>query len=172
MMPLAQIKATEAQRRLQLLGTTVEDTRGSLLGVRARQVGVPVATLRQWHACYLRGGLDALIPAEWVELSETIWVLIQERYTLLGELAEAETITAEDLRQLAERAGWTILQARRWLRRYRLGGMVGLAPVRRVAVPRVPSDLGALTGAQRDELFRRRALLGNSPSRTRLQCRS
>lgn len=53
MMTLAQIQATEAHRRLKLLGTTVEDTRGVLLGVRARQVGIPVALLRQWHACYL-----------------------------------------------------------------------------------------------------------------------
>lgn len=42
MLPLAQMKAAEARRRLQLLGTTVEDTRGTLLGVRARQVGIPV----------------------------------------------------------------------------------------------------------------------------------
>jgi putative transposase len=160
MLPLAQMKAAEARRRLQLLGTTVEDTRGNLLGVRARQVGISVALLRQWHTCYLRGGLDALIPVEWVELPEATWALIERRYAALGTLAEAETIIGEDLRALAERAGWTILQARRWLRRYHLGGMVGLAPARRVAVLRMPPDLGTLTEAQRDELFRRHALLG------------
>jgi hypothetical protein len=53
-MTLAQLKAAEARRRLQLLGTTVQDTRGILLGVRVRQVSMPVAVLRQWHACYLR----------------------------------------------------------------------------------------------------------------------
>ncbi len=160
MLPLAQLKAAEARRRSQLLGTTVEDLSGTRLAARARQVGVPVALLRRWHTCYLRGGLDALVPTEWPELPEATLALIERRYAVLGELAEAETITGEDLRALAERAGWTILQARRWLRRYRLGGMVGLAPARRVVVPRVPSDLGALTEAQRDGLFRRRALLG------------
>jgi putative transposase len=160
MMTLAQIKAAEARRRLKLLGTTGEDTRGVLLGVRARQVGIPVAVLRQWHACYLRGGLDTLIPTEWPDLPESTWALIEGRYAALGELAEAETITVEDIHRLSERAGWTIRQTRRWLRRYRLGGMVGLAPAPRTAQPRVLPDLGTLTEAQRDELFRRRALLG------------
>ncbi len=45
MMTSAQIQAAEARRRLQLLGTTIEDTRGVLLGMRARQVGIPVAQL-------------------------------------------------------------------------------------------------------------------------------
>lgn len=160
MMALAQIKAAEARRRLQLLGRTVEDTRGILLGVRARQVGIPVAVLRQWHACYLRGGLDALVPTEWSELPEAAWALIEGRYAALGELAEAETITVEEIRRLSERAGWTMRQARRWLRRYRLGGMVGLAPAKRTAQPPVLPDLGTLSEAQRDELFRRRDLLG------------
>ncbi len=160
MMPLVQIKAAEARRRLQLLGTTVEDTRGTLLGVRARQVGIPAAVLRRWHGCYLRGGLDALVPVEWPEIPEATWVLIERRYAALGKLAEAETITVEDIRRLAERAGWTLRLAQRWLRRYRLGGMVGLAPTKRTVPPRVRPDLGALAEAQRDELFRRRALLG------------
>ncbi len=117
--------------------------------------------LRHWHACYLRGGLDALVPTEWPEIPEATWALIEQRYAALGALAEAETITMEDIRRLAEQAGWTMRQARRWLRRYRLGGMAGLAPARRTALPRALSDLGTLTEAQRDELFRRRTLLGD-----------
>jgi len=66
----------------------------------------------------------------------------------------------EDIRRLAEQVGWTLRQARRWLRRYRVGGMVGLAPARRAAQPRALPDLGTLTEVQRDELFRRRTLLG------------
>ena len=160
MMTLAQVQVAEARRRLKLLGTTVQDARGILLGVRAREVGIPVAVLRQWHACYLRGGLDALVPVEWPELPEATWALIERRYTALGELAEAETVTVEDTCRLAERAGWTLRQARRWLRRYHLGGMVGLAPTKRMVPPPAQPDLGALSEAQRDELFRRRALLG------------
>ena len=161
MMTSAQIQAAETRRRLQLLGTTVEDTGGTRLAVRARQVGIPVAVLRRWHGCYLRGGLEALVPVEWPELPDATWALIERRYAALGALAEAETITVEDIRRLAERAGWTLPQARRWLRRYRVGGMVGLAPARRAAQPRALPDLGALTEAQRGELFRRRALLGD-----------
>src|SRR5258708_30949226 len=111
MTTFVQAQAAEAHRRLQLLGTTVEDSRGTLLGVRARQVGIPEAVLRQWHACYLRRGLDALVPTEWSELPESAWALIERRYAALGGLAEAETITVEDIRRLAERAGWTMRQA-------------------------------------------------------------
>jgi len=39
--------------------------------------------------------------------------------------------------------------------------MLGLAPARRAPQPRALPDLGALTEAQRGELFRRRALLGD-----------
>jgi hypothetical protein len=52
-----------------------------------------------------------------------------------------------------------VRHARRWLRRYRVGGMAGLAPARRVVQLRVLPDLGALAEAHRDELFCR-ALLG------------
>ena len=160
MLTLAQSQVAEAHRRLKLLGATTEDPRGARLGMRARQVGIPVAVLRRWHACYLRGGLDALVPTEWSELPESTWVLIEGRYAALAEFAEAETITAEGIHRLAERVGWTMRQARRWLRRYRLGGMVGLAPARRTMQPSTLPDLGTLSEAQRDELFRRRTLLG------------
>jgi len=161
MMTRTELQSAEAHRRLRMLGTTVEDSKGILLEVRARQVGIPMAVLRQWHACYLRGGPDALVPTEWPELPEATWALIERRYAALGELAEAETNTVEDIRRLAEEASWTMRQARRWLRRYRLGGMIGLAPTKRTTQPRVLPNLGALTEVQRDELFRRRALLGD-----------
>ena len=101
MMTLTELQSAEAHRRLRMLGTTVEDSKGILLEVRARQVGIPMAVLRQWHACYLRGGPDALVPTEWPELPEATWALIERRYAALGELAEAETNTVEDIRRLA-----------------------------------------------------------------------
>ena len=155
-----EIWLAEAHRRLRMLGMTADDASDTRLRVRARQIGIPATTLRQWHSCYLHGGLDALVPTEWQELPEATWALIEGRYAALGEFAEAEIITVEDIRRLAERAGRTMRQARRWLRRYRLGGMVGLAPARRTVPLRVRPDLGALSEAQRDELFSRRALLG------------
>ena len=102
--------------------------KGTLLHVRARQVGVSVIVLRQWHSRYLHGGLSTLVPTEWSELPEAVWPLIDQRYSALGDLAEAETITPEDIHRLASVQGWTVRQAQRWLLRYRVGGMLGLAP--------------------------------------------
>jgi putative transposase len=161
-MTLAQAKTAEAQRRLKLLGATIEDTTGSLVGGRARQVGLPPLVLRRWHSCYLRGGFGGLLPTDWPEqeLSESTWELIEQRYLALGDLAEAETVILEDIQALAVRQGWTLRQARRWFQRYRLGGLLGLAPASRPIRSGELPDLGALSEDQRNELFRRRALLG------------
>src|SRR5947209_5795069 len=97
---LAEIQEREAQRRLKLLGTTIEDTAGSLVGIRARQVGLPARVLRHWHECYLRCGLDGLLPTDWPEFPEAIWELIEQRYLALGNLADAETVTRENIQAL------------------------------------------------------------------------
>ncbi len=160
MRTLAEVQTAEAQRRLRLLGKTVEDTTGAELRLRARQVSIPVSVLRQWHACYLRGGVALLLPTTWSDVPASIFVLIEQRYAALGELAEAEIVTMEDIRRLSQRAGWTMRQARRWLQRYRVGGMLGLAPLKGTVQPRTLPDLGTLSEESRTELFRRRALLG------------
>lgn len=160
MKDLAEIQEREARRRLKLLGKTIEDTAGSLVGIRARQVGLPTCVLRHWHECYRRRGLDGLLPTDWPELPDAIWELIEQRYQALGEIAEAEVITLEDFHTLAVKQGWTLQQVRRWLQRYRVHGPVGLAPVSRPTRPRAFPDLGTLSAEQRNELFRRRALLG------------
>ena len=159
MMNLAEREKMEAHRRLRLLGSTIEDASGAGLRARASQIGLPVAVLRQWHASYLHRGFDALLPS-WSDVSEPTWVLIEQRYAALGDLAEAETLSKEDMCALATRQGWTILQAQRWLCRYRVGGLMGLAPARRLVQPRMVLDLGVLSEAQRNELFRRHTLLG------------
>src|SRR5947209_3450280 len=101
MMTLTELQSAEALRRLRMLGPAVEDLKGTFLGVRVRQVGVPTTVLRQWHSCYLRSGLDGLIPTEWSELPEPIWAFIEHRYAALGELAEAETVMLEDIQALS-----------------------------------------------------------------------
>ena len=119
-MDLARLQEAEAHRRLKLLGTTIEEAKGTFLHVRARQVGVSVIVLRQWHSRYLHGGFSALVPTEWRELPDTVWSLINQRYSTLGDLAEAETIPPEDIHRLALAQGWTVRQARCWLRVYEL----------------------------------------------------
>jgi putative transposase len=157
---LAEIQKREAQRRLKLLGTTIEETAGSLVGIRARQIGLPARVLRHWHECYLHRGLDGLLPTGWPELPEATWELIEQRYLALEEFAEIEAITLETIQALAAKQGWTLRQARRWLQRYRVDGLIGLAPASRPLRPRELPDLGTLSEEQRNELFRRRALLG------------
>ena len=83
MIDLAELQQREARRRLRLLGTTIEDTSGLGLRARARQVDLPLAVLRQWHAKYLHGGFEALLPP-WETPSEATWKLIEQRYTALG----------------------------------------------------------------------------------------
>lgn len=156
---LAELQEHEARRRLKLLGTTIEDPNGTTLRVRACHISLPLAVVRQWHASYLHGGLEALFP-QWEPLPEASWILVEQRYAALGELAEAETISSEALDTLATSQGWPMPQTLRWLGRYRARGMMGLAPASRPARPRVLPDLGALSEAHRNELFRRHALLG------------
>ena len=157
---LPKLQEIEAYRRFKLLGTTIEDGGSAKkLRMRAHQVGLPVAVLRQWHASYLHGGIVSLWP-HWKPLPKAVWALVQQRYTALGELADAETISQEALCTLAARQEWTMQQTQRWLGRYRIGGMMGLAPFKRPPRSRKAPDLGALSEAQRDEVFRRHTLLG------------
>src|SRR5712691_10695572 len=94
MMNLAELQEAEAHRRLKLLGTTIEDESLAELRKRSRQVDIPVAVLRQWHASYLHGGFNALLPS-WSDIAEPVWTLIEQRYAALGTLAEAETLSEE-----------------------------------------------------------------------------
>ncbi len=164
MVNLAELQEAEAHRRLKLLGTTIEDESLAELRKRSRQVDIPVAVLRQWHASYLHGGFDALLPS-WSDISEPVWTLIEQRYVALGALAEAETLSKEDMCALATKQRWTMPQTQRWLTRYRVEGIVGLAPHSRSARSRTLPDLGALSETQQDELFRRHALLGELAER-------
>src|SRR6266487_4527771 len=159
MMNLAEREKMEAHRRLKLLGSTIEDASGAGLRARASLIGIPVAVLRQWHASYLHRGFDALLPS-WSDISEPLWALIEQRYAALGDLAGAETLKDEDICALAKSQEWTTRQATRWLGRYRTEGMMGLAPRKHPARAKPSPDLGTLAEGQRDELFRRRALLG------------
>ncbi len=163
MRTLAQLQASEAQRRLLMLGPTATagaDTSRSLLTLHARQVRISVSLLRQWHIAYVRSGLAALLPTTWPQLPESAWMLAEQRHVSLGALADAEIITPHEIDALAARNGWSGAQAHRWLRRYRSGGMLGLVPAKRMNAASALPDLGSLSEQRRDELFRRHALLG------------
>ncbi len=117
MINFAELKEHEARRRLKLLGTTIEDASGAGLRARARSIGLPLAILRQWHASYLHGGFEALIPA-WKPVSEATFYLMEQRYAQLGVCEEAETLIREDQEALAHAPGLSLhlpeVRARRW----------------------------------------------------------
>src|SRR6266699_3192974 len=87
MINFAELQEREARRRLKLLGTTIEDASGAGLRTRARSTGLPLAILRQWHASYLHGGFEALMPS-WKLISEATLYLIEQRFAQLGVCAE------------------------------------------------------------------------------------
>ncbi len=104
MIDFAELKEREVRCRLKLLGTTIEDGSLTELRARAHSTGLPFAILRQWHASYLHGGFEALMPA-WKPVSEATLYLIEQRYAQLGVCAEAETLSPEDLETLAQSQG-------------------------------------------------------------------
>jgi putative transposase len=118
--------------------------------------------------------LDALAPTNWPEpsqISDATWALVEQRYASLGDLADAEIVTREDIHILAAKQGWSIVQAQRLLSRYRTGGMLGLARMKRINVlshERKIPDLGSLSEKRRNELFRRHALLGELAEQERV----
>jgi len=156
----------EAGRRLKILGDLASgeyDHDG--LRDRARATGVPYRVLRSWWQTYKSQGLPGLIPQDWTELDEKAQRLAVARYEQLGALADAETITPDEIAELADRNEWSYLRAARWLRRYRVGGLWALAPENNPDEPQRPKAprraLATLDESALEEVYRRRAILGD-----------
>lgn len=202
---LERYKEAEAMRRLRLLGEQVSPaalraTEGAgtprhhdardvqRLKARARATQVPFRTLRAWSVAFHVRGLAGLEPNDWKALppAEAL-ATAHQRLQRLGALAEAETITLEDLTTHAATVGWQPQRLRRWLQRYRIGGLLAvLGPGMRDASPAPfhdhdhdheqkaqhqstdrsgrarprPRDLGALAEHELEEALQRRARLG------------
>jgi putative transposase len=121
-------RLTEARRRLRMLGELVEgeyDYRK--FRDRSKQTLLPMPLLKAWHEAYRATGLGGLQP-DWQPLNESSYSLALQRRTLLGELADVDVISDEDIKTLAAKLDWRESRAREWLLRFRRGGLWALAP--------------------------------------------
>ncbi len=166
----------EAHRRLKLLGPL---SRASYdyqrLRERAAATYVPLKVLWTWWRAYQQDGLDGLVPRDWMALDAQTEAIIAERLAQLGNLVrlldetedEAIIVTPDLVAALAQRNGWSLRTAERWIRRYQVGGSKGLArklapeTVRPKRKPAPAPALGALDEQALEETFRRRDLLGD-----------
>jgi putative transposase len=156
----------EAERRLRLLGDCANgEYNYGRLHDRARLTLTTVSLLKNWQQAYQSKGIEGLKPSEWSELDETSRSRMMERYGQLGEYADAETISPDQIDLIAKRNQWNYRQAKRWLCRYRAGGLWSLAPQnnpdkpRRSKNPRRP--LATLCEDELQEVCRRRDILGD-----------
>ncbi|MCP4709305.1 MAG: hypothetical protein GY869_11820, partial [Planctomycetes bacterium] len=120
---LAAARAREAERRLKLLGDHAQDADYDYdrLCDRARDVFVPAQVLIVWWRGYQSDGLSGLIPDDWTELVEKTQATVLDRYNQLGDAADAEIITPNQIAEIADKNGWLYRRAEGWLRRYRVG---------------------------------------------------
>jgi len=156
----------EAERRLRLLGDCAQGKYSyDRLCDRAHATHTSVRVLKGWRQAYQSKGLEGLKPEGWGELGDKSRGKMMERYGQLGEVADAEIISPDQIDLIAQRNGWRYKQAEQWLRRYRVGGMWALAPennpdtLRRTKNARRP--LATLNEAELNQVYRRRDILGD-----------
>lgn len=167
---LALAQRREAERRSHLLGPlTAPEATDKQLRARSRQTLVPKRVLWSWWQAYREQGIQGLLPQHWTALSPAMQQLIEERRQLLGDLADTETVTHQDIDALAKRTQWSKPTAKRWFQRYRIGGLWGLGPKGQVVPsPKPPegksrrlSEMGGLADAALQEVIRKRTILGD-----------
>lgn len=126
---LDQLCQREARRWLCLLGDEMARTPYDYeaLRERSKSVRVPLRVLARQKRAFDAKGIDGLLP-DWTELSTKEWQAAIKQYQLLGDEADAVEMTDALIAGLATRNGWTPQRAERWLHRYRIGGLWGLAP--------------------------------------------
>jgi len=128
-MALDQLRQREAQRWRRLLGDEIARAPYDYDALRKRSkiTQVPLRCLADKKRLFDAGGIDGLLP-DWADLPAGEWQAALERYRRLGDLADAVEVTDVQIADLAGRNGWGRQRAERWLHRYRVGGLRGLAP--------------------------------------------
>lgn len=163
----------EAVRKLKLITPLLgSDYSLDLLKEISKQSLVPAKILWTWRQAYLAKQFPGLLP-DWKALDPSDYHLACARLEQLGEFAAAEVVTEEDIRILMKRHQWSHRTAVRWLLRYRVGGLWGLAPgANPDGCPR-PSkgrsrplpDVGALTEVDVELIEEKYRILGNLATR-------
>lgn len=161
---LDQARADEVDRRLKMLGNLADqeyDYDG--LRQRARETLVPIPVLKDWWEKYRTQAADGLIP-DWSDLNAESWTLAKQLIGQLQPLCDQEVISKTEIENLAGRLHWTFQRTRRWLRRYRIGGLAALSPsgnpIQTTNEKMPPRDLGALNDKELEVVYQRRAILG------------
>jgi len=161
---VGRIRKTEAERRFSLLSETVavqayNNATHDQLRARARLTKVPLRVLVSWKHAYDARGIDGLLP-DWDELDSQTWVTVTSIHQQLTPVADAVEVTDATINDLAQRNKWSMQKTKRWLKRYRTGGLLALAPdgdpdkqwrLRRTVVPRSrrpPRNLAVIKGAE------------------------
>lgn len=159
-------RCREAERRLKMLGAFAqEDLTKQQLRAFAQARYVSEKTLTSWKHSYLLQGPDGLLPQDWTYLKKKPQQVVLERLQVLGSLAEAITISAKDIYDLAAKNQWEPRKAERLVRRYQIDGVWGLAPERdperlhRPKNPAPPSEFAAATPKARAKAEERLALI-------------
>ncbi len=173
----------EAQRRLCLLGPLIgEPYDYQRLKVRAAQTYVPLKTLWTWWQAYQKQHEEGLVPTDWTSwtaLPAHTQDVITERLAKLRTVVTARAFPDECnldayIPELAKQHGWSLRTAERWVRRYQIGGWLGLAPrhdpakVGHEHKERNAPALGTLTHEELETTFHRRALLGDLANKTKV----
>lgn len=170
-------RSQEADRRLKILGPLADaKSDACCLKPRARQTWVPLRLLSDWRERYLAKGIQGLLPEDWAAVSADDQSNIMERFGFLGDLADAETITWAAVQDQAEGKPYSKWTVRRWLTRYRRGGLWGLLHAtdpqthlspRRDASRRLPEP-GMLTEHDLKVMQDRRDVLGELAEKVHL----
>lgn len=162
-------KKQEAERRVWCLGPlTAADVDASCLYKRARQIWIPPLVLSKWRQRYLAEGAEGLQPEDWVALSPADQENILQRLDLLGKLAQDQAVTWAAVKNQAKLKQCSKRTVGRWLSRYRVAGLWGLAhgsdpkphPSPTKGTARRLPEPGTLTEDDLVEIQRRRGVLG------------
>ena len=123
----------EGERIERLLQPVLDkDYEYTLFKAHAQRIWVPLPQLLEWWHAYQKDGKQGLQPRTWQSLDIKSQEAVRERLTLLGDLADSLDVTKEQIFALgpqhSESDHSRDRTTMRIFRRYRLGGVWGLAP--------------------------------------------
>lgn len=125
---LSQAKQAEARRKLLLLGNLAHQAfHYEHFYERAFTVRVPLSIFKQWHEQFQQSGLAGLLPHDWTELEESAKQAAWQRYQQMHDLVNVEIMESAIEAELAIKMRCSLRTAERWLTRYQIGGLWGLA---------------------------------------------
>jgi transposase InsO family protein len=160
--------ATEVKRRQGLVGDLIllDDFDYKQFRQRASATGIPVSVLNRWWLASKQNGEHGLYCDEWKVLDAKTQKLVYRRYQMLqpyADLVEMEVSHCVDA--IAKQNQICKSSARRWLQRYRIGGLWGLSatynPLKAKKGKSVARDIGSLDDGTLEIIYQRRDVLGN-----------